>query len=66
MSFVRRGGYRIPSNAPSIAARSPPWIPRSSSRPFLDPPYFHLLITGQPVTDDFLVRTVDLVVNGLT
>jgi hypothetical protein len=32
----------------------------------LDPPYVHLLITGQPVTDDFLVRTVDLVVNGLT
>ncbi|WP_053721838.1 TetR/AcrR family transcriptional regulator [Saccharothrix sp. NRRL B-16348] len=31
----------------------------------LGPPYFHLLVTGRPVTDDFLVATVDLVVNGL-
>ncbi|MEU4762601.1 TetR-like C-terminal domain-containing protein [Actinosynnema sp. NPDC023794] len=31
----------------------------------LGPPYFHLLVTGRPVADDFLVGTVDLVVNGL-
>ncbi|WP_461121642.1 TetR/AcrR family transcriptional regulator [Saccharothrix stipae] len=31
----------------------------------LGPPYFHLLVTGRPVDDDFLVATVDLVVRGL-
>jgi hypothetical protein len=31
----------------------------------LGPPYFHLLVTGRPVADDFLVATVDLVVRGL-
>jgi AcrR family transcriptional regulator len=31
----------------------------------LGPPYFHLLVTCRPVTDDFLVATVDLVVRGL-
>jgi AcrR family transcriptional regulator len=31
----------------------------------LGPPYFHLLVTGRPVADDFLVATVDLVVSGL-
>ncbi|OKI30496.1 hypothetical protein A6A25_28620 [Saccharothrix sp. CB00851] len=31
----------------------------------LGPPYFHLLVTGRLVTDEFLVATVDLVVDGL-
>ncbi|MGW0520861.1 TetR/AcrR family transcriptional regulator [Crossiella sp. NPDC003009] len=31
----------------------------------LGPPYFRFLVTGQPVTDDFLAATVDLVVDGL-
>lgn len=31
----------------------------------LGPPYFQLLVTCRPVTDDFLVATVDLVVRGL-
>ena len=31
----------------------------------LGPPYFHLLVTGRPVADDFLVATVDVVVRGL-
>ncbi|ONI83346.1 hypothetical protein ALI22I_32990 [Saccharothrix sp. ALI-22-I] len=31
----------------------------------LGPPYFHLLVTDRPVSDDFLVATVDLVVRGL-
>jgi AcrR family transcriptional regulator len=31
----------------------------------LGPPYFHLLVTGRPVSDAFLFATVDLVVNGL-
>ncbi|MCO1574165.1 TetR/AcrR family transcriptional regulator [Crossiella sp. SN42] len=31
----------------------------------LGPPYFRFLVTGRPVTDEFLAATVDLVVSGL-
>lgn len=42
-----------------------PVDPGSVIEAVLGPPYFRFLITGQPVTDDFLAATVDLVINGL-
>lgn len=42
-----------------------PVDPGSVIEAVLGPPYFRVLVTGRPVTDDFLVATVDLVLSGL-
>lgn len=42
-----------------------PVDPGSVIEAVLGPPYFRVLVTGRPVTDDFLVATVDLVLKGL-
>ncbi|MCE7003673.1 TetR/AcrR family transcriptional regulator [Kibdelosporangium philippinense] len=43
----------------------PPVDPAELIEAVLGPPYFRALVAGRPVTDDFLVRTVDLVLNGV-
>jgi AcrR family transcriptional regulator len=43
----------------------PPVDPAGVIEAVLGPPYFRALVTGRPVTDEFLAGTVDLVLTGL-